>query len=87
MGIGTGIVAFIIIWWLTLFTVLPWGIQRNANPALGEDHGAPVKHRIALKALITTVIAAIIWGALYAAIEFDIFSFRDISGSYRREDG
>jgi predicted secreted protein len=83
MGIGTGIVAFIIIWWLVLFTVLPWGIRRNENPALGEDPGAPIRHRILLRALITTGITLVIWGAMFAAIELDLFSFRDIAGNYQ----
>lgn len=83
MGIGTGIVAFIIIWWLVLFTVLPWGVRRNETPAAGEDRGAPVRHRILLRALVTTGITLLIWGALFASIEMDVFSFRDISGSYQ----
>ena len=84
MGVGTGIVAFIIIWWLVLFTVLPWGVQRNEAPAIGEDRGAPLRHRIWLKALVTTGNTALIWGCLFAAIEFDVFSFRDIAGDYKR---
>ena len=83
MGIGTGIVAFIIIWWLVLLMVLPWGVQRNANPTMGEDHGAPVRHRILLKAMVTTVFTMALWAAMFAAIEFDVFSFRDIAGSYK----
>lgn len=82
MNIGTGIVAFIIIWWLVLFTVLPWGVRRNEAPIMGEDHGAPVRHRILLRALVTTGITVVIWGCLFAAIELDVFSFRDISGNY-----
>lgn len=82
MNIGTGVVAFIIIWWLVLFTVLPWGVRRNEAPVMGEDHGAPIRHRILLKALVTTGITIAIWCCLFAAIEFNIFSFRDISGNY-----
>lgn len=84
MNIATGLISFVIIWWLALFTVLPWGIQRNESPAVGEDNGAPMRDRIGLKMLITTGIALVIWGALFAAIQMDIFSFRDIAGSYRR---
>ncbi|HKK30369.1 MAG TPA: DUF1467 family protein [Alphaproteobacteria bacterium] len=83
MGIGTGIAAFIIIWWVVLFTVLPWGVQRNSQPGPGEDPGAPVRHRLLLKALVTTGIALVLWGALYTANEMDVFSFRDVSGSYQ----
>ena len=86
MNVFTGIVAFIIIWWLVLFTVLPWGIQRNQSPETGVDRGAPMRHRIWLKALVTTGITLLIWTALFTAIEMEIFSFRDISGSYRHGD-
>jgi len=82
MGVGTGIVSFVIIWWLVLFTVLPWGVQRDENPDIGKDRGAPVRHRIGLKALITTGIAAVIWGALFLAIAYELFSFREIAGGY-----
>ena len=85
MGIGTGIVAFIIIWWLVLFTVLPWGVQRNEAPSMGEDPGAPLRHRIWLRALVTTGITAGLWCGLFLAIEFEVFSFRDISGNYKAE--
>ncbi len=85
MNIGTGSVAFIIIWWLVLFTVLPWGVQRNQAPAPGEDHGAPVRHRMWLKMGITTLITLAIWGALFIAIEMDVFSFREIAGGYTQQ--
>ena len=86
MGIVAGVVSFIIIWWLVLFTVLPWGVQRNDAPRMGEDHGAPARHRIGMKALVTTAVTLAIWGALFAAVEMEIFSFRDISGSYRHDN-
>jgi len=82
MTIATGIVAFVIIWWLVLFTVLPWGVHRNQAPEIGEDRGAPLRHRMWLKAGVTTLIALLLWGALYAAIKFEVFSFRDIAGGY-----
>lgn len=82
MNIGTGIVSFIIMWWLVLFTVLPWGVQRNANPAIGEDQGAPARARIWFKAAVTTGLTIVLWGALFVAIEMDVFSFRDIAGGY-----
>ncbi len=83
MNIATGLVSFIIIWWVVLFTVLPWGVRQNQAPAAGEDTGAPVRHRMLLKALVTTGIAILLWGALFTAIEMEVFSFRDIAGSYR----
>lgn len=84
MTVFTGIVAYVIIWWLVLFAVLPWGVQRNQSPAAGEDHGAPVRPRMWLKAGATTLIAFLFWGALFLAIELEVFSFRDFAGGYAR---
>jgi predicted secreted protein len=57
-------------------------VQRNTAPSIGEDRGAPMRARIALKAAVTTGITFILWGLLFAAIELDFFSFRDIAGGY-----
>ena len=39
----TGVVVYFLIWWLVLFAVLPWGVQREENPQPGHDPGAPVQ--------------------------------------------
>lgn len=72
MSIWSGIAVYFIIWWTVLFAVLPWGV-RNAHEAgetveTGNEPGAPVKPRLLLKALITTVVAAIIFAGVYAII-------------------
>lgn len=82
MSVATGIAAYIIIWWVVLFAVLPWGVQQNKAPKPGEDPGAPVRPRMWMKVAATSVIALILWGGLYMANEWNVFSFRDISGGY-----
>ncbi|MGE0630612.1 MAG: DUF1467 family protein [Parvibaculaceae bacterium] len=72
MSIWSGIAVYFIIWWTVLFAVLPWGV-RNAHEAgetveTGNEPGAPVKPRLLLKALITTVVAAIIFAGVYAIV-------------------
>lgn len=61
---GTFIV-FVIAWWLVLFMVLPWGAAPPEKVELGHATSAPAKPRLALKFLITTVIAilltALVW--------------------------
>jgi predicted secreted protein len=59
------------IWWIVLFAVLPLGV-RSAEEAgeerpEGVDPGAPVAPQLAKKALITTLIAAVVF-ALVALI-------------------
>ena len=79
MGIGTFIAVYFLIWWLVLFTVLPWGArsQRDSGEvAAGTDPGAPAIHRVWWSIAWTTIIAtgvfAVLW-AIYAAglIPFD----------------
>jgi predicted secreted protein len=52
------------IWWVTLFTVLPFQIrsqhEEGGGPE-GTDPGAPVAPRMWKKAGITTVIASVIF--------------------------
>jgi predicted secreted protein len=72
MSIWSGIAVYFIIWWVVLFAVLPWGVQ-NAHEAgepleVGNEPGAPVRPRLLLKALITTIISALIFAIVYVAI-------------------
>ncbi len=76
MGITSGIVVFIIIWWLVLFTVLPWGVHVPDETKPGFATSAPDKPRLWLKFAITTLIAAALWGVAYYIIGSDLISFR-----------
>lgn len=57
----TLIALYFIVWWVSLFAVLPIGVQ-NTEEA-GEvrdahvDPGAPVQPRLGMKALITSIVA------------------------------
>ncbi len=76
MGIVSGIVVYIIVWWLVLFVVLPWGVRVPEKTERGMADSAPEHPRIGLKAAITTIIASVIWIAIFYVIEADIISFR-----------
>ena len=65
----SGIMVYIIIWWLVLFTVLPWGNRPPAEPEPGHAPSAPENPRLALKAAVTSAIAAVIWLFVYLAME------------------
>jgi len=64
MGIVTGIVTFVIIWWVVIFAVLPFGVkgqwEGDGGPE-GTEPGAPQNPQLGKKVLITTGIAAAIW--------------------------
>tara|TARA_R110002110_G_scaffold414147_3_gene643451 strand:+ start:20611 stop:20865 length:255 start_codon:yes stop_codon:yes gene_type:complete len=79
----TAVVVFIIIWWLTLFTVLPWGVRRTENPEEGHDPGAPARPLLVRKLLITTGITLVVFGILFWVIESSGLSLRELSDRYR----
>jgi predicted secreted protein len=71
-----GIAAYVVIWWLVIFAVLPFGVRPSAEGEPGHDAGAPANPRLKLKAAITTGVAAIIWLLVYWAVESDLVDFR-----------
>lgn len=81
MAWPTLVAIFFIIWWITLFVVLPFGVQRQTDGIEGQDSGAPQKHRILLKMGINTVLASIIWLGVFIVDRYDLITLRDIAGN------
>ena len=79
----TVVVVFIIIWWLILFMVLPWGISRTENPEAGHDPGAPARPMVVRKLLITTGLTIILFGIFMAVVGSGDVSLQDLSERYR----
>ncbi|HEX4410513.1 MAG TPA: DUF1467 family protein [Xanthobacteraceae bacterium] len=68
MTVTTALAAFVLIWWVTLFMVLPWGIRSQheaGERALGTDPGAPASVSIGKKLLWTTLVAVVIYAVLF----------------------
>ena len=71
-----GIVAYIIIWWVVIFAVLPFGVRPAPKGDPGYAAGAPANPRLVLKAAVTTAVATLIWLGLYAAVRNNLIDFR-----------
>jgi predicted secreted protein len=77
MSWATGLMVYLVIWWTVLFGVLPLGVKRVENPGRGQEVGAPEKPQLVRKAIITTIVAAVLWLAFYFLHQSDFFSFRE----------
>ncbi len=75
-AIGIAVV-FAITWWLVFFMALPFGVRPPDEPEPGHAPSAPERPRLAIKAAITTAIAATLTGLAVAAVEHDLISFRE----------
>jgi predicted secreted protein len=64
MTLVSGTMVFFTLWWVVLFTVLPFGIQVEENPQKGFATSAPKNPRLKKKFLVTTVLTVLIWGII-----------------------
>jgi predicted secreted protein len=71
-----GVVAYVIIWWVVIFAVLPFGVRPAPKGDPGYAAGAPANPRLMLKAAVTTAVATLIWLGLYAAVRNNLIDFR-----------
>lgn len=67
MSVTTAVAIYFLIWWITLFAVLPFGVraQHEGEMAPGTDPGAPVVSRMLAKLVWTTFVSGIIFGLCY----------------------
>ncbi len=75
MSIFSIFVVYLLIWWVTLFTVLPLGVRGQAedgNIVKGSEPGAPVDSRIKQKFMITTGIATLLWVLVCSVISMGL---------------
>lgn len=77
MGWVSGLVAYVIIWWMVFFMVLPWGVQRPEDPEPGHEAGAPEKPRIITKMAVTTGIAAVVFAIVWFVVDAGWIDFRE----------
>lgn len=65
----SGFAIYFLIWWLTLFAILPWGVrtqEEEGEVIEGTVRSAPVKPQLLKKAIATTVVSGVIFGVLTA---------------------
>jgi predicted secreted protein len=75
MGWLTAIVVYILVWWVTLFAILPLWIT-PAEPDDVGDPAAPQNPLLVRKLALTSAVAAVIWLAIYVVVSEPWFSFR-----------
>jgi len=79
MDLVSGVVLYGILWFLTLFVVLPLRLktQDEAGEIVpGTPAGAPAEFNVRRKMLITTVGAAVVWVAVALVISSGVISIR-----------
>jgi predicted secreted protein len=67
---------FFVIWWMTLFAILPIGVksQYEGGEVVPGSEGAAPQHPMLLrKAALTTIVAAVVFACVYFVISDHLF--------------
>jgi len=67
---------FFVIWWMTLFAILPIGVksQLEAGDVVpGSEGAAPQRPMLLKKAGLTTIVAIIVFSILYYILSHHVF--------------
>ena len=80
MSVTTAVAIYFLIWWITLFAVLPFGVraQHESEMAPGTDPGAPVVSRMLMKLLWTTIVSSAIFGLCYVVYVNRLVTLEDL---------
>ena len=69
-------VTFVIVWWLVLFMVLPFGASPPDEVEPGMAPSAPARPRMGLKIAVTTVIAAALTALILWLLQSGLIQLR-----------
>ncbi len=82
MNLISGIVLYIILWWVVFFTTLPFGIKTSEEAGVELEPGmatsAPVKPMLGLKLFAATLITAVLWGVIYYVVVNEVIVLDDL---------
>ena len=76
MGWVTGIVVYILTWWVVLFAILPLWVTPSDPAPPQYATGAPKQPRMWLKAGVTSAVAGVVWVGIYVLVKEPWISLR-----------
>lgn len=72
LSITSAVAIYFVIWWVVLFAILPFGVRTQQDVGditMGTTESAPVRPMMLRKALVTTVVAAIVFAGFVLILQ------------------
>jgi len=88
MAITSALVLFAVIWFMTFFIAIPIRLKTQGDLGKvepGTHAGAPEHHNLKKKAVITTIVAVILWAIITTIILSGWITVRDLDWFHRME--
>jgi predicted secreted protein len=80
--ISTFLAIYFIVWWVTLFVTLPFGVRsqhEEGGGVPGTDPGAPIASQMGRKLIWTTIVSAVIFALAMLAYNAGYLSLDRLS--------
>lgn len=81
MAVTSAIVLYAVIWFMTLFVVLPIRLQSQQDTGEiepGTPSSAPANPQLKKRAIIVTLITTVVWAIVFTIIVTDTITVRDV---------
>ena len=82
MSLTTALAIYFIIWWVVLFTVLPFGVRSADESGIaveaGHDPGAPAAPALKQKLVWTTIVSTIVFAICWALYVYRVVTLDDL---------
>jgi predicted secreted protein len=75
MGFWNALFIYFLIWWTTLFLVLPLGVARNTEGEKGHDAGAPIDAQLKRKLIINTLLSGAVLAVIWILVEMEVITW------------
>ena len=86
----SGIVVYIMIWWVLFFVALPIGAhsahEMGEDTQVGNTSGAPLKHNLKKKVAIVSGLSVVLWLVVFWLIQADVVNFYDMAYEMMEKD-
>ena len=83
MSVPFAIAIYVVIWWTVLFAILPIGVRTQGEDGAvvpGTPASAPTRPRLVRVALITTLVSALLFAGLWAAVRYNVIDLGVLLG-------
>ena len=83
MSLVNVVAIYFVVWWIVLFAVLPWGVstQDEAGDVVpGSARSAPQRPRLGAKAAATSIVAGVVVGLIWLAVNVYGIDFATLAG-------
>ncbi|MEQ8658013.1 MAG: DUF1467 family protein [Hyphomicrobiales bacterium] len=81
MALGSAVAIYFVVWWVTLFAVLPFGVRTQAEAGEvvpGAPASAPEKTSIVRIIVRNTIVASLVFAVIYWVIVHSGLSIMDV---------